>query len=103
MSVSLLIEYTNSGEKNALFPFATQQSFIKYIIPLSNKLNLKWIRLFETGIPLVREDLPFVIMELRILQANVSINSLINRITTIINELEKIIDDDKDEFKIFIG
>jgi hypothetical protein len=62
MSVSMLIEHEN--EDSRLIPIATEQTFKDYWLPISAKLNLIWIPLFQTGLSLGKDDREDVLAEL---------------------------------------
>ncbi|MFB2769544.1 hypothetical protein ACE1AT_09670 [Pelatocladus sp. BLCC-F211] len=64
MSVSLFIKYANAEKSECLIPVSTEEIFREYWQPASSKLNLQWVPLFQTGIPLEKDDVPYVIEEL---------------------------------------
>ena len=68
MSVALSIQPRGtSGAAPRIVPVATQEVFKRYWLPGSESLGLKWVPLFETGIPLAKEEVPDVLRELRAL------------------------------------
>ena len=59
MSVALSIQPRGtSGAAARTVPVATQDVFKRYWLPGSEALGLKWVPLFETGIPLGKDDIP---------------------------------------------
>jgi len=68
MSVALSIQPRGTaGAAPRIVPVATQDVFKRYWLPASEALGLQWVPLFETGIPLAKEDVPDVLQELRAL------------------------------------
>ncbi len=112
MSVVLLITYHTSEKENRLVPIATEGTFQDYWQPISAVLGLKWLPLFQGGVPIPAEDIPCIIDELSTLRNYISrkfhpalsqdmANLMEARIDTLIPELEHF-QDDKDA-EIFIG
>jgi hypothetical protein len=100
MSISLFVQYPVSGS-DCLSPVSTEQVFKEYWQPACLKLNLKWIPLFQPGLPLEIEDIPIVIEELKQLnefflsssKSNVQMNIreyITERIQNLITELDKL-------------
>lgn len=101
MSVSFFAKYPTPENAEHLIPVSTEQIFEEYWQPACSKLGLKWIPLFQTGLPLEVEDISSVIQELKQLkqfflnpsQFNIpeSIKEYVTmRIQNLINELDKI-------------
>lgn len=67
MSVSLLIQNTRDKEKNLYFPISGQLTYKEEWIPLAERLNLIFIPLFLTGIPISKDNLESVIKEFELL------------------------------------
>ena len=68
MSVALSIQPRGTpGAAPRIVPVATQDIFQRYWLPGSEALGLQWVPLFETGIPLGKDDVPDVLQELRAL------------------------------------
>jgi hypothetical protein len=63
MSVSLFYKDQQSGEERVV-PISTERVFEEYWQPAALELGLKWIPLFQSGLPLSAEDIPEVIEEL---------------------------------------
>ncbi len=112
MSVVLLVTYHNPDKENRLVPIATEGIFQDYWQPTSAALGLQWVPLFQGGIPITAEDIPFIIDELGILRNYVSgkihllipqdmANLMVKRIDTLIPELKHL--QDGDDAEIFIG
>lgn len=69
MSVALSIQPRGGSAVAArVVPVATQDVFKRYWVPASEGLGLKWVPLFETGIPVGKDDVPDVLVELRALE-----------------------------------
>ena len=69
MSISILVKELPEGDAKAeLIPLATEEAFRRYWVPGCDALGLRWVPLFQTGVPLQREDLAQVLTELRALR-----------------------------------
>lgn len=69
MSVALLIQPRGTDPEEArLVPIATQDVFKRHWLPACEALALRWVPMFETGIPLEPLDIPPVLTELRVLK-----------------------------------
>ncbi len=64
MSVSLVVENGKPDKEVRLIPVATEKVFEDYWRPACLTLGLKWIPLFQSGLPLTGEDVPYVLTEL---------------------------------------
>lgn len=65
MSVSLIISNPMSKyEDNLYVPISTESRFEIYWYPIIINLNLKWVRCFQSGIELEKEDFVVVLKEL---------------------------------------
>lgn len=64
MSVSLLIKYHNPGKRSRLVPIATEDTFEQYWQTASSRLALKWVPIFQSGLPLRNDDIPLIVAEL---------------------------------------
>ena len=64
MSVSLFIQYCDSDKQSDIIPVATEENFREYWQPICKYLDLKLVPLFQTGLPVIREDTPFIVDEL---------------------------------------
>ena len=62
MSVVLLVEYTTGHTRSV--PVATESVFQNSWLPVCKSLNLSWVQLFQSGLPLMKDDLPLVLTEL---------------------------------------
>jgi hypothetical protein len=72
MSVSLFIKYQTVGKETDLVAIATEKIFEEYWQPASATLGLKWIPLFQVGLPLNAQDVPDIEDELLLLKEKVS-------------------------------
>ncbi|GAB1543817.1 hypothetical protein NUACC21_64930 [Scytonema sp. NUACC21] len=101
MSVSFFAKSSTSENTEHFIPVSTEEIFEEYWQPACSKLGLKWIPLFQTGLPLEVEDISSVIQELKQLKQfflnpsefNIPENIkeyVIMRIQNLINELHKI-------------
>ena len=68
MSIGLLLEYAVPTTKSDVIPIATEDAFRKYWQPGCAALHLRWVPLFQTGLPLQQEDISSVIEELVLLK-----------------------------------
>jgi hypothetical protein len=66
MSVSLFMKGPDRAER--VVPISTERVFEDYWQPAATKLGLKWVPLFQTGLPLTMDDLPVVLTELALLK-----------------------------------
>ncbi|WP_054532632.1 hypothetical protein [Herpetosiphon geysericola] len=104
MSIALLI--TSADGKDTLFPIATEAIFSSYWLPIIEEHNLQFLRLFQTGLPVEKEDIPYILDEIKIFRNNLSKtgqqSSIINERLDAINEqLQLLVDQDFDS--IYIG
>ena len=92
MSVQLTITWSSS-EFEAL-PIATQRVFAKHWLPGAYELDLKWVPLFESGIPLAMDDLPAVMTELQALgiwtEQHVDHREILPRIKALLDKLAEL-------------
>ena len=63
MTVSLFMKTQRDGDERVV-PISTERVFEDYWQPAARKLGLKWVPLFQTGLPLEQEDIPVVLEEL---------------------------------------
>lgn len=111
MSVSLLISNPiNEQESNFNVPISTEKVFQDYWMPIIEELDLKWVRCFQSGIELEKEDLEFVLKDLAKMQnwINEYMNSerggqLIERLENLCKELVDISNDSRSDVKVYIG
>ena|ERR1019366_1309824 len=76
MSVSLSVKRRGQSADTALLiPLASHETFRRHWLPASRKLNLIWIPMFETGIPLQPGDVPDIVEELQTLKDWSELNS----------------------------
>jgi len=69
MAIVLLVRPREGEEVEFDVPVAPMSTFREYWLPACKVLGLKWIPMFETGIPVRVEDVPDVLEELRALDA----------------------------------
>lgn len=65
MSVSLLITSATDGQRGRMLPIASEQIFNQYWVPAATRLKLEFVPLFQTGLPVNREDIPYILDELQ--------------------------------------
>jgi len=65
MSVSLLINQHNNTDETRIVPIATESIFSEFWRPAASQLNLQFVPLFQSGLPINKEDLFIIIEELR--------------------------------------
>lgn len=101
MSISLLVTYDT--DEQSLVPVASEQVFSDYWQPVCTQLHLQWLPLFQTGIPVSKEDIPTILSELNQLRTYFSTQMtspetvelgahIISRIERLSAELRKVIE-----------
>ena len=108
MSVALLIENKVDKEKNKYFPISGQSTYKDEWLPIAQHLNLVFIPLFLTGIPISKDNLKPVIEEYVLLMTHLEQTREVNIMHEVIYEKCKIIIDflnsfDPDNEELFIG
>lgn len=69
MSVSLMISNPiNENEEYFHLPISTERVFEDHWMPIITELDLKWVRCFQGGIELEKEDIEEVLKELKKMQ-----------------------------------
>ncbi|MCI0419200.1 MAG: hypothetical protein L0312_08275, partial [Acidobacteria bacterium] len=68
MSIGLMLAYAVPTKKGDFVPIATEEAFHKYWQPACTALQLRWVPLFHTGLPLKQADISEVIEELGLLK-----------------------------------
>ena len=63
MSVAILFDNPVPGDGRNYISVAAQGTYCKVWLPMAATMNLVWLPLFETGIPVLPADIPEVIME----------------------------------------
>jgi hypothetical protein len=105
MSVAILIGFKAPDRQEHYIPVATQGVYSTEWVPLAEKLGLRWLPLFRTGIPVDVEDLPAVLEEIRRLRTALEGDPkkawLQERIDSILEALDEV--DPGDIARIFIG
>lgn len=111
MSISLLV--TERDDRNQrIVPIATEDIFSRYWEPLSSQLDLKWLPLFQSGFFVDRQDIPFVVSDLRRARQHFLLRQpdeapeevlkqITTRITKLISELEEL--QKEDAVEVYIG
>jgi hypothetical protein len=65
VSISLLVKPAGKGLEGAVsVPLATEDVFKRYWSPVCAALGLKWVPLFQTGLPVGMDDIGEVLSEL---------------------------------------
>jgi hypothetical protein len=97
MSIGLMIESKIPARKGDFVPVATEESFQKYWQPGCVALHLRWVPLFQTGLPLQHEDITPVLDELVLLKQWLSSEmpavvsqTVVSRIEEVMQALQKI-------------
>lgn len=92
MSISLLVSGKNIPEadwKN--IPVATEETFEKKWLPISEELDLKYIPLFQFGFDIDASTLPNVLSELRLFKNKIAENPVGNEISNLTERVENLI------------
>ena len=111
MSVSLIISNPiNKEESDFNIPISTEREFQEYWMPIIELLNLQWIKCFQSGIELEKEDLLSVLkelMEIKIWLVNdtndIKEKQIIERVDNLIKELIELFENTRDNLKVYIG
>ena len=111
MSVSLIISNPiNKEESDFNIPISTERVFQEYWLPIIELLNLQWIKCFQSGIELEKEDLLSVLkelMEIKIWLVNdtndIKEKQIIERVDNLIKELIELFENTRDNLKVYIG
>ncbi len=111
MSVGLIIcNPINDEESNYNVPIATEKVFQNFWMPIIENLDLRWVRCFQSGIEIEREDLEFVLKDLKAMQKwiNIYMNSergtqMIERLEILSKELIDIFNSSRSDVKVYIG
>ncbi len=111
MSVSLIISNPiNKEESDFNIPISTERVFQEYWMPIIELLNLQWIKCFQSGIELEKEDLLSVLkelMEIKIWLVNdtndIKEKQIIERVDNLIKELIELFENTRDNLKVYIG
>lgn len=75
MSIGCLITNPkNQAEKEFYRPFATENFFETYWLPICEAKNLNWIKCFQTGIDISKSDFVDVANQLRIAKESIPSN-----------------------------
>ena len=108
MSVSLLVEYNDPQKEDLLVPIAAEEVFEKYWQPATARLGLQFVPLFQSGLPIKKNDIPLIISELTRLRRDIAsrISStlpqemrehIVKRIDTLLVELKLLQEDARAE------
>lgn len=111
MSVSLITSNPiNKEESDFNIPISTERVFQEYWMPIIELLNLQWIKCFQSGIELEKEDLLSVLkelMEIKIWLVNdtndIKEKQIIERVDNLIKELIELFENTRDNLKVYIG
>jgi hypothetical protein len=68
MSVALLLKYPKTGRESRLVPISTEEAFEVYWLPAARLLGLRWLPLFQAGVPISKSDVPSILTELEALR-----------------------------------
>jgi hypothetical protein len=108
MAVGLLIEEINEQEVNDYTPIASEESFNKFWMPICIKEKFNWISMFSTGSSFEKEDIPFILAELKLFKTSIEnpfklldgYMPILERVDILIQKLQEL---DNKSVKIFIG
>lgn len=107
MAISLSIQRKGQPENAETVPVATLAVFDQYWAPAVRDLNLRWVPLFRTGIPVQPEDVDPIVGELKILRRSMAAlpgqapEIVLPRIDRLISELESTGSDP--DIELYIG
>ena len=111
MSVCLMISNPiNKNEEAYYVPISTERVFREYWMPIIIDLDLQWIKCFQSGIEIEKEDFNFVLEELmKICEYinerchNEESKRIVERIDNLSKELKIILKDMRNDIKVYIG
>lgn len=111
MSICLMISNPiNKNEDDYYVPISTERVFREYWHPIIIDLDLKWIKCFQSGIEIEKEDFNLVLEELMKIQEyiirknhNEEGKKIIERIDNLSKELRTILKDMRNDIKVYIG
>ncbi len=105
MSVSLLVTSKTDPAQRTLVPVAAQAIFKSRWLPGCEALNLAWVPLFETGIPVDASNTESVRQELARLRQwmteQADYQYEVERISRLIQELESV--KAREDLEVFVG
>lgn len=111
MSVSLMISNPiNENEEYFHLPISTERVFEDHWMPIITELDLKWVRCFQGGIELEKEDIEEVLKELKKMQNwiityrnNDRGKHMLERLENLNEALFYFLNNSRDDLKIYIG
>lgn len=111
MSVSLMISNPiNDREKYFNLPISTEGVFQDHWMPIITELDLEWIRCFQSGIELDKEDIELVLAELEKMhnwivtyKDNERGEQMLERLKSLNETLIEILNTSRKDIKVYIG
>ena len=111
MSVSLIISNpVNEQESSFIVPIATEKVFQDYWLPVIEELDLNWLRCFQSGMEIEKEELEFVLKDLVQMQKGIKryMNSergiqINERLKNLCKELVDVFNGSRSDVKVYIG
>lgn len=111
MSVSLIISNPiNDKERNFNLPISTERVFRDHWMPIIIELDLKWVRCFQSGIELEKEDIVLVLKDLEKMhhwittyKDNERGEQMIERLKSLNETLIEILNHSRKDMKVYIG
>ena len=111
MSVSLMISNPiNENEEYFHLPISTERVFEDHWMPIITELDLKWVRCFQGGIELEKDDIEEVLKELKKMQNwiityrnNDRGKHMLERLENLNETLFFLLTNSRDDLKIYIG
>lgn len=111
MSVCLMISNPISeNEEYFHLPISTERVFKDHWLPIIAELDLKWVRCFQCGIELNKEDIEEVLREIDKMQNWITVyknndrgKHMLERLKNLNETLLYFLNDSRDDLKIYIG
>ena len=111
MSVCLMVSNPISKEEDAFYvPIATEQVFQEFWMPIVEMLDLQWVKCFQSGIEVGKEDLRSILKELEEIRLWIGKNidnerggQMIKRSDDLSKELTLLLENARENIKVYIG
>ena len=111
MSVCLMVSNPISKEEDAFYvPIATEQVFQEFWMPIVEMLDLQWVKCFQGGIEVGKEDFRSILKELEEIKLWIGKNmnnergkQMIKRLDNLSKELTLLLENARESVKVYIG
>ena len=111
MSVCLMVSNPISKEEDEFYvPIATEQVFQEFWMPIVEMLDLQWVKCFQSGIEVEKEDFRSILKELEEIKLWIGKNmnnemgkQMIKRLDNLSKELTLLLENARESVKVYIG